>query len=129
MTEIDKYRYSCLYELLLNWEKYNSECTGKTAKEIASEYLMKAFLDDSKRYEISRPLLDSKYITGLDEKHENGKVILKQLFTVGKDKNNSEIYDQMYKQYLDNGYAFTILLKNSINEQLSDLLIKDNKKL
>lgn len=127
MTEIEKYRYSRLYELILNWSDYNSEWKGKTTQEIASERLMNAFLDDSRRYDISRPLLDNKYISELDKLQTNGENLLKQLLKVGRDQSKSEIYDQMYKQYIDNGYKFCILLKDTINQQLSDLLSKDNK--
>ena len=88
---------------------------------------MNAFLDDSRRYDISRPLLDNKYISELDKLQTNGENLLKQLLEVGRDQSKSEIYDQMYKQYIDNGYKFCILLKDTINQQLSDLLSKDNK--
>ena len=111
MTEIEKYRYSRLYELILNWSDYNSEWKGKTTQE----------------YDISRPLLDNKYISELDKLQTNGENLLKQLLEVGRDQSKSEIYDQMYKQYIDNGYKFCILLKDTINQQLSDLLSKDNK--
>ena len=49
MNEIDKYRYSRLYELILNWHKYDSAQRGDTAEEIAYYRLLNLFMDDSVR--------------------------------------------------------------------------------
>ena len=65
MNEIDKYRYSRLYELILNWHKYDSAQRGDTAEEIAFYRLLNLFMDDSGRYEIAKPLLDKTDIEPL----------------------------------------------------------------
>ena len=35
LNDIDKYRYSRLYELVLKWHEYDSENSGETTSEIA----------------------------------------------------------------------------------------------
>ena len=68
MNEIDKYRYSMLYELVINWHKYDSKIEGTTVSEIAFYKLINLFMDDSGRYEIAKPLLDECYIRELENK-------------------------------------------------------------
>lgn len=36
MTEIERYRYVHLYEILLNWHNYDSDIEGETPEEIDS---------------------------------------------------------------------------------------------
>ena len=43
MNEIDKYRYSRLDELLLNWHNYDSVTKGETASEIAFYKLQNSY--------------------------------------------------------------------------------------
>ena len=43
INEIDKYRYSRLYELIVNWHKYDSEIKGETVSEMASYILVHQF--------------------------------------------------------------------------------------
>lgn len=79
MNEIDKYRYSRLYELILNWHKYDSAQRGDTAEEIAFYRLLNLFMDDSGRYEIAKPLLDKCYIEELEVKKTEGEKLLNDL--------------------------------------------------
>ena len=127
VNEIVKYRYSRLYELILNWHKYDSEWDGETVGEIANQRLLNTFLDNTGRYEIARPLLDSKYIAELDAKQAEGKEILYQLVLNDKDGKHTENFDKIWYQYVDIGSEFSELLKNTINEQLSVLLNNNNK--
>ena len=73
VNEIDKYRYSRLYELVINWHKYDSKVDGTTAEEIAFYRLLNLFMDDFGRYEIAKPLLDKDYIENLESKKMNVK--------------------------------------------------------
>jgi len=79
MNEIDKHRYSRLYELILNWHKYDSAQRGDTAEEIAFYRLLNLFMDDSGRYEIAKPLLDKCYIEELEVKKTEGEKLLNDL--------------------------------------------------
>ena len=68
LNEIDKYRYSRLHEILINWHKYDSEIKGETDSEIAFYRLLNQFMDDLGRYEIAKPLLDAGYTEELENK-------------------------------------------------------------
>ena len=76
MNEIDRYRCERLYELVLNWHKYDSAQRGKTSGEIAFYRLLNLFMDDSGRYETAKPLLDKCYLEKLDTKNQNAKKYL-----------------------------------------------------
>ena len=68
LNEIDKYRYSRLHEILINWHKYDSEIKGETDSEIAFYRLLNQFMDDLGRYEIAKPIIDAGYTEELENK-------------------------------------------------------------
>lgn len=61
MNEIDKYRYSRLYELILNWHKYDSAQRGDTAEEIAF-YRLPAMKKSSRNLAMSREPIICKHL-------------------------------------------------------------------
>lgn len=127
MNEIDKYRYSRLYELILNWHKYDSAQRGDTAEEIAFYRLLNLFMDDSGRYEIAKPLLDKCYIEELEVKKTEGEKLLNDL--VGAelpDGTYSEEFPAIKQRYFDIAKEFSKMLKTVINCQLEELLCKSN---
>jgi len=127
LNEIDKYRYSRLYELILNWHKYDSQYTGNTPSEIASSRLVNLFLDNSGRYEIAKPLLDAKYIDELDDIFEKGNHLLKKLLDAeNPDGSHTKEFNAIKNEYFDVGGEFSDKLKAAINEQLKTLLKKNN---
>lgn len=127
MNEIDKYRYSRLYELILNWHKYDSAQRGDTAEEIAFYRLLNLFMDDSGRYEIAKPLLDKCHIEELEVKKTEGEKLLNDL--VGAelpDGTHSEEFPAIKQRYFDIAKEFSKMLKTVINCQLEELLCKSN---
>lgn len=127
LNEIDKYRYSRLYELILNWHNYDSQYTGNTPSEIASSRLVNLFLDTSGRYEIAKPLLDAKYISELDELLNRGHHLLGRLIDAEKlGESHSKDFNAIQNEYFDVGGEFSDKLKMVINEQLKILLKKNH---
>lgn len=127
LTEIDKYRYRKLYELILNWHNYDSPNQGKTANQIAFYKQLNLFLDDKGRYEIAKPLLDECYITSLDLlKEKCEKLLLDLIHVENADGTHSEEFPTIKQAYFDGGIEFSKILKKSINSQLGVLLGKSN---
>lgn len=118
---------SRLYELILNWHKYDSAQRGDTAEEIAFYRLLNLFMDDSGRYEIAKPLLDKCYIEELEVKKTEGEKLLNDL--VGAelpDGTHSEEFPAIKQRYFDIAKEFSKMLKTVINCQLEELLCKSN---
>lgn len=127
MNEIDKYRYSKLYELVINWHEYDSKVEGTTASEIASNRLLNLFLDDSGRYKIAKPLLDKCYIENLEIKEIECKKSLNALVGAeAPDGTHAKDFQIIKEKYFTDGIEFSELLNNAINSQLESLLIKSN---
>lgn len=125
MNEIDKYRYSRLYELLLNWHNYDSATKGETASEIAFYKLLNLFMDDSGRYEIAKPLLDKCYIEPLETKRAECDQLLRALIEAeAPDGTHTKEFPIIRDQYFNAGESFSRLLKSTINSQLDVLLGK-----
>ena len=123
MNEIDKYRYSRLYELVLNWHKYDSDQVGKTVEEIAFYRLLHSFMDDSARYEIAKPLLDKCYIDKLEiKKSECDKLLSNLIEAEASGRTHSDEFSIIKQKYFDNGADFSKILKEVINHQLEVLL-------
>lgn len=119
--------FSRLYELILNWHKYDSAQRGDTAEEIAFYRLLNLFMDDSGRYEIAKPLLDKCYIEELEVKKTEGEKLLNDL--VGAelpDGTHSEEFPAIKQRYFDIAKEFSKMLKTVINCQLEELLCKSN---
>ncbi len=124
LNDIDKYRYSRLYELLLNWHTYDSEYSGDTAGEIAFNRMLNLFLDDSGRYSIARALLDKKYTIILDAKKDECNHLLSLLVeSETVDGKHTEQFLSRRDDYFTAGSAFDDLLKDAINTQLETLLL------
>ena len=127
INEIDKYRYSRLYELIVNWHKYDSEIKGKTDSEMASYRLLHLFLDDLGRYEIAKPLLDECYTEELEPLKTKCENLLKELIDLTTSESSCIENAEIIKEnYFFDGEKFSKLLKNSINNQLESLLRKNN---
>jgi len=70
-NEIDKLRYTKLYELLQTWDKYTTkndkDIDGLKISDWARTSAMHHFFDCQNRYkDVAKPLLDEKYVTELD---------------------------------------------------------------
>lgn len=127
-NEIDKYRYSKLYELRQKWEDYDLD-TSKEVDESDDEWVslyadvLGSIYSNLKRYWILKPLLDEKYIDKLDEisaeVHRLGNQIVLDHDTMEKE----EYHNMKWKQ-IDLGTTFSKILKESIDEQLRDLMRK-----
>lgn len=122
INEIDKYRYSRLYELILNWHKYDSDLQGETEGEIAFYRLFNLFLDDLGRYDIAKPLLDKCYTEKLEVKKLEGEKCLHNLVEKeASDGTHSEEFPT-----IKIGREFDKMLKTAINSQLEELLSKNS---
>lgn len=127
MNEIDKYRYSRLYELVLNWTDYDTEVKGETASEIAFYKLLNLFMDDSRRYEFAKPLLEKSFIEPLELKKAECKELLDALIEAeAPDGTHTKEFPLRRKHYFKSGQEFSELLKGTINTQLEILLGKSN---
>ena len=119
MTEIERYRYVHLYEILLTWHNYDSDIEGETPEEIEADRLLREFPDNVDRYNIIRPLLDEQFIGELDKLKEQGDKLLNDLRSIHTENSNS-----VTKEYLKNGVEFSGKLKDTINQQLKILMMK-----
>lgn len=127
MNEIDKYRYSRLYELVLNWYDYDTETAGDTASEIAFYKLLNLFMDDSRRYEFAKPLLDKCFVELLELKKTECNELLDALIEAeAPDGTHTKEFPHIRKYYFTAGQEFSKLLKDTINTQLEVLLGKNN---
>lgn len=127
MNEIDKYRYSRLYELVLNWYDYDTETTGDTASEIAFYKLLNLFMDDSRRYEFAKPLLDKCFVEPLELKKTECNELLDALLEAeAPDGTHTKEFQLRRKYYFTAAQEFSKLLKDTINTQLEILLAKSN---
>ena len=125
MNEIHKYRYSRIYELILNWHKYDSASKGDTAGEIAFNKLLNLFMDDLGRYEILKPLLDECYKRELDVKKIEGEKLLNDLIGAETpDGTHSKEFPTIKQRYFNIAIEFDEMLKSIINIQLEELLRK-----
>lgn len=125
INEFDKYRYSRLYELLLNWNNYDTATKGETAEEIAFYRLLNLFMDDCKRYMLVKPLLDQCYREPLETKKTEGEQLLNALIRAETpDGTHLVEFSTIRVQYFDAGERFSELLKSTINNQLDVLLQK-----
>lgn len=123
VSEIDKYRYSKLYELIVNWHKYDSATMGDTASEIANYKLLNLFMDDSGRYEIAKPLLDKTFIKKLEKAKLKCEELLNDLVDAETpDGTHPEEFPAIRQSYYDNAIEFSEILKEAINSQLEILL-------
>ena len=120
-NEIDKYRYTRLYELILNWHKFDSEFSGESVSEIATNRLVNSFLDNTGRYEIAKPLLDDLYKKDLDIKLQHGQEELTKLI----DASESADYSAVFSDYVKISSEFSDALKGAINKQLEILLLQN----
>lgn len=127
LNEIDKYRYSRLHEILINWHKYDSEIKGETDSEIAFYRLLNQFMDDLGRYEIAKPLLDAGYTEELENKKIECENLLNNLVEAeAPDGTHTKDFPIIREKYFASGQEFSKLLKNAINSQLESLLRKSN---
>lgn len=125
INEIHKYRYSRLYELILNWHDYDSASRGETAEEIAFYKLLNLFMDDTRRYEIIKPLLDEYYKKELDVKKIEGEKLLNDLIGAESlDGTHSKEFPIIKQRYFEIAKEFDEMLKRVINCQLEELLRK-----
>lgn len=125
MTEIDKYRYTKLYEMLFNWYKYDSEIHGENPGEIAYYRLLDRFLENDTRYEIIRPLLDEHFVVELDEIRVEVNKLLNDLIDAEKPNGtHTDDFPNISDKYMKNGMMFSNKLKDVIYQQLKMLLMK-----
>ncbi len=125
LNEIDKYRYSRLYELVLNWHQYDSDTKEETASEIAFYKLLNLFLDDSGRYDIAKPLLDESYVENLEIQKVKCEEMLNVLIEEEtQDGTHTKQFPIIRQEYFSLGEQFSKMLKEAINSQLEELLRK-----
>lgn len=124
MNAIDKYRYSRLYELVLNWHNYDSPHKGENAGEIACNRLINLFLDDVGRYELAKPLLDECYKKEIEEIISKGEEVLHDLIEKEEAGNRTKEFLDVQQKYFDAGKDLDHKLKEAINVQLDKLLFK-----
>ena len=128
MSEIQKYRYTNLFELVKQWNQYETENKGETAGQIAINRLINIPMDSIERYNIAKPLINPKHIDKLDEQakkiHELlGKVVVLET----EDGKKLDGFHEMLKLYSDYGFAFSDKLKKIIYDQLKELLLQDEQ--
>lgn len=126
INEIDKYRYSKLYELVADWHKYDSPIEGETADEMLFKKSLTLFENDSIRYEIAKPLLDKCYVEILENNKNECQNLRDALVEVSAHGTDTEDFQIIAKKYFSSAREFSELLKKEINIQLEVLLRKNN---
>jgi len=130
MTEIQKYRYTNLYNIVKNWEAYSTKFEGETAGEIALHRLVNMPLDNISRYDIIKPLLNPIYILVLDEVADEIHHLLGKLVELEtEDGEHLEDFNDVRHKYNNAGEKFRKMLRNAIYEQLKELLLQDEMKI
>jgi hypothetical protein len=129
MTEIEKYRYTHLYDIILNWHNYstNIESEDKSADTIATINLFNGILDNKERYNLVKPLISSKYA---DKKQEiesiidRGDNIILQyvLATNEENEKTNDIFKGIIKELADCSEELEKELREMINQQLEELI-------
>lgn len=132
-SDIDRYRYIHLYEMLVNWNEYdtikmpNVNYENDNEEEYMEyirkcrEYILNVFVDDKNRYEIIKPLLNEEYKKELDVLKEDGEnYLLKIAYSEDIDEHSA-----LEKEYAKITGKFSNKLKGVINQQLRDLLKVD----
>lgn len=123
MSEIDKYRYTMLYDLILHWTERNAAYSGDTASEIASNRLINLYPDTKGKYDLAKPLLNPQHLERLDELDAKGQIALLALLdTEAPDGTHSPDFAQRRKEYHSISIEFESVLKQTIYDQLNQLL-------
>ena len=122
MQEMDRYRYSHLYDLLLNWQKYDFPTEGD---DVAYDKVINRFMEDTNRYELAKPLMDQVYIDRLEPKQIEGKDILDRMIRNAAFNEDEEEFYYLQSDYVRIGEEFSNMLKKEINNQLVELLRKE----
>lgn len=133
-NELNSYRYTQLFSILLKWNEYDSpyEIKGKSASEITTDRIINGFFDDRQRLKMIKPLLGSTYKKRLEKFKENGDKLWFQLIDSeshkGKisDRKYLESHQIIFEKFKKNAIDFSNELNVVINEQLEVLLEKDN---
>lgn len=126
MTEIQKYRYTNLFELIKGWHSYDSIYSGETSEQIIANRLLNAPLDDIGRFNIARPLLNPRYINELDEIANEVNLLMAELLKYETfDGKHFDGFDEAHQNYMKCGTRFEKALKIAVNEQLKELLLQD----
>jgi hypothetical protein len=124
MSEIQRYRYTQLYEIIKHWYDYGTDVKGESTEKIASARLINTPLDHKGRWDISKPLLNPKFTNGIDETtHEVDELLLQ--FVKSLDE-NKEDKDKARKDFSNCGEKLGRMLRNAINSQLQELLLIDD---
>lgn len=126
MTDIQKYRYTNLYDLVKHWNDYLTKVdVDATLDQITSIRFLNSPLENINRYSIARPLLHPKYFSELDELvSETDRQFRNYMDSKGKKHDERDAATRAYGAHASN---FEEKLKNAINEQLSELLEQDEK--
>jgi hypothetical protein len=128
MTEIQKYRYTQLYEIIKHWYDFDTDIdvAEKSEGEIASIRLMHKPLDHKGRWDIVKPLLNPKFTNGIDDMVEKVDELLLKFVKLSKEKEEKEeIVDNARWDYSSCGEKFGKMIRNAINNQLQELLLID----
>ncbi|MCL2500394.1 MAG: hypothetical protein FWE90_08665 [Defluviitaleaceae bacterium] len=130
MTEIQKYRYTNLYELVKGWNEHSTKVNGDTPGQIAANRLINMPLDNIGRYDIARPLLNPIYVDDFDKMVANVNSLLHKLIDL-ETVNGKHLdgFDEARKEYFDYGSKFGDALKKTIYDQLKELLLHDENTL
>lgn len=123
VSEIDKYRYTCLYEILTHWYKHDFEFEKEYEKEKSDDCFENKLLDYSDLYNIIKPLLDRQYVIELDKSKNQWEKIKRE-----RDRAKNDILKSVPLHievtYFTLNAKFKRKLEETINLQLEALLIK-----
>ncbi len=125
MDEIEKYRYTHLYDIILNWHSYDTkiESENKSVNTIASINLFNRILDNKGRYNLVKPLVSSKYtdnkrkIESIIDKGDN--ITLQYVLATNENTNDTR---NIMKELADCSRELEKELRKMINQQLEELI-------
>ena len=129
-NELNIYRYTHLFDLLLKLDSYNTpfETEGRTVSQIASERLINGYIDSHKKFDLLSPLLDEKYKTHIVELNSCAEYQLKELFKMENELETNpneelmEKYNKQLEEFFGLSANYSMEVENAARMQLVALL-------
>ena len=130
------FRYTKLYQLLIDWNTYQSEIIeADDYRLIAKTRLLNGLGDSRRREQLMTPLLDPKFKSEFKSKYCKCEDSFKKWLQYSKDaginpsERNKLAEAAAFQTYVEEYIQYANLISNSIESQLEELLFLPQKQL